>query len=51
MPEQCSRYEVRGNLGVSNGDYDEFSVFIVAPEKYLNENAEAKKYPNKVSYE
>lgn len=51
MPEQCSRYIKRGELGVTNGDYSDFSVFIVAPEKYLNENAEAQKYPNKVSYE
>lgn len=51
MPEQCDRYIKRGNLGVSNGDYSLFDVFIVAPEKYLRENTEAKKYPNKVSYE
>ena len=51
MPEQFSRYIKRGELGVTNGDYSDFSVFIVAPKKYLNENAEAQKYPNKVSYE
>ena len=51
MPEQYSRYVKRGDLGKENGDYSDFDVFIVAPEKYLNENAEAQKYPNKVSYE
>lgn len=51
MPEQCDRYMKRGNLGVENGDYSSFSVFIVAPENYLENNAEARKYPNKVTYE
>lgn len=51
MPEQCDRYTKRGNLGISNGEYSSFDVFIVAPEKYLKDNAEAQKYPNKISYE
>ncbi len=51
MPEQCDRYMKRGELGILNGDYSSFDVFIVAPEKYLNDNIEAQKYPNKVSYE
>ena len=51
MPEQYSRYVKRGDIGKENGDYSDFDVFIVAPEKYLNENVEAQKYPNKVSYE
>ncbi len=51
MPQQCDRYLKRGELGVSNGDYASFDVFIVAPEKYLTSNVEAQKYPKKVSYE
>ena len=51
MPQQCDRYLKRGKLGILNGEYDSFDVFIVAPQKYLTDNAEAKKYPNKVSYE
>ena len=51
MPNQCGRYIERGDKGKENGDYDEYFVFIVAPEKYLMENIEAKKYPNKVKYE
>ena len=51
MPNQCERYFKRGRLGVKNGEYDSFDVFIVAPEKYLQRNEEAKKYPNKISYE
>jgi len=51
QPEQCKRYFERGELGVRNGDYSSFDVFIIAPEKYLNEDIEAAKYPNKVLYE
>lgn len=51
MPEQCNRYMKRGGIGVENGDYSSFDVFIVAPENYLENNIEARKYPNKVTYE
>lgn len=51
MPEQYSRYIERGKIGVINGDYSSFDIFIVAPDKYLKDNQEAQKYPNKVSYE
>ena len=51
MPEQCDRYVKRGNIGKLNGDYSSFDVFIVAPENYLENNVEARKYPNKVTYE
>lgn len=51
MPDQYSRYVARGNVGIENGDYETFDVFIVAPEKYLKSNSESRKYPNKVKYE
>ncbi|MBQ7981708.1 MAG: hypothetical protein IJ305_08925, partial [Oscillospiraceae bacterium] len=51
MPNQYGRYMLRGERGIANGDYSEFYVFIVAPQKYLSENTEAKKYPYQVSYE
>jgi len=51
MPNQSGRYKERGFKGIKNGDYNSFDVFIVAPEKYLSQNEEAKKYPNKVTYE
>lgn len=51
MPAQCNRYFKRGDEGIKCGDYDEYYVFIVAPEYYLDNNAEAKKYPYKISYE
>lgn len=51
MPEQYDRYVMRGNIGIENGNYESFDVFIIAPQKYLEANDEAKKYPNKVTYE
>lgn len=45
MPNQSGRYMERGELGKKNGDYEQFFVFIVAPESYLQQNDEAKKYP------
>ena len=51
MDEQAARYAIRGNKAVADGKYDEFHVFIVAPEKYLETNSEAAKYPHRVSYE
>ena len=51
MPEQAARYNLRGAKGIARGDYEIFFVFIIAPQKYLNQNHEAQKYPHKVSYE
>ena len=51
MPEQPSRYILRGNKGVACGDYDEYYVFIVAPHRYLEKNEKAKEYSHSVSYE
>ena len=51
MPEQSQRYSERGKIGVKNKDYEDFHVFIVAPKKYYEQNEEAKKYENYVSYE
>ena len=51
MPNQYGRYVERGKIGVKNGDYDNYSVFIVAPSGYLAVNEEAKKYKNCVPYE
>ncbi len=48
---QADRYFKRGDIGRNKGDYDEFFVFIVAPQKYLETDNEAKKYPKQVSYE
>lgn len=48
---QSGRYIERGEKGQENGDFQEFFVFIVAPQKYLDANAEAKKYHHSVTYE
>ena len=51
MPEQHDRYDKRAEKDIANGEYDSYSVIIVAPEKYLAKNEESKKYANKVTYE
>ncbi len=51
MPDQAMRYILRGQKGIEQGDFTKFYVFIVAPQKYLSENREAKKYENCISYE
>lgn len=51
MPEQPTRYILRGNKGIQEGEYDAYYVFIVAPQNYLDNNEKAKEYPNSVSYE
>lgn len=51
MPDQCSRYFQRGIRGCMDGKYDDFAVFIIAPQAYLVTNKEAKKYKNQISYE
>ncbi len=51
MPNQSGRYLIRGERGIRDGKYDEFFVFIIAPESYLKSNSEAKKYQYQISYE
>ena len=51
MENQADRYITRGEKGKARGDYEDYHVFIVAPDKYLKGNSEAKKYKNKISYE
>ena len=51
MPDQAARYEERGNRSVTGGEYERFYVYMTAPQRYLVENDEAKKYPYSVSYE
>ena len=51
MPNQADRYFKRGEKGILNGEYDKYYVFIVAPQKYLDQNSEAQKYPYRISYE
>ncbi len=51
MPDQAARYALRGQKGIDRGEYNRFHVFIVAPRKYLQQNEEAQKYPNRIEYE
>ena len=51
MPNQHDRYVLRAEKDISNSEYDSYSICIVAPEKYLETNIEAKKYKHSVKYE
>lgn len=51
MPNQSGRYDDRAKKDIAQGEYDEYSVLIVAPEKYLEANKEAHKYAHNVKYE
>ena len=51
MPEQQQRYRSRGKKGIQNESYSDFTVFLIAPQAYLDTNEEAGKYPNRISYE
>lgn len=51
QPEQYERYVKRGNKGVESGSYNNYFVFLVAPEGYMIDNNSARKYPLKVTYE
>lgn len=48
---QSGRYYKRAEKEIAGGEYDEFTVLIVAPEKYLEANKEARKYQCQVKYE
>lgn len=51
MQNQSGRYHDRAKKDIAQGEYDEYSVLIVAPEKYLEANKEAHKYAHNVKYE
>lgn len=51
MNEQCQRYRTRGELGISKGEYEDYALFIIAPDNYIKTNVEAQKYDNKITYE
>ena len=51
MPKQHDRYDLRAQKDIAAGQYDSYSVLIIAPEKYLASNKEAQKYVNRVTYE
>ena len=51
QPNQYERYCERGNRGKADGRWTDYTVYIAAPKKYLENDREAIRYPNKVSYE
>lgn len=51
MPKQHDRYDLRAMKDIADGQYDSYSVLIVAPNKYLEKNKEAQKYTHQVKYE
>lgn len=51
MPEQSLRYHKRAERGIHKGKFDAYEVFIFCPQKYYENNAEAKKYDHFISYE
>lgn len=51
MPNQRGRYSQRAEKDIASDKYDDYSVLIVAPEKYLSTNKEAHKYEHQVRYE
>ena len=51
QPNQYQRYCERGARGVAEGRWAGYTVYIAAPQKYLESDHEARKYPSKVSYE
>ena len=46
---QAERYLMRGEDGVAAGDWDGFSVILVAPQGYIDSDSEP--YPHAVSYQ
>ncbi len=48
---QPQRYSKRGDEGVVNREWDVFKTCIIAPERYLKNNKEAKEYSSQISYE
>ncbi|MCR5176861.1 MAG: PD-(D/E)XK nuclease family protein [Anaerovibrio sp.] len=51
QPEQYQRYIKRGDKGVAAGEYSDYRIFIVCPEKYYQFDNEAKNYKYYVTYE
>ena len=51
MPDQHKRYQLRGEKGCQNGEWQAYEIFIFCPEKYREQNDEAKKYEHFLSYE
>jgi len=51
QPEQAARYQRRGEIGLADGDWQQYATCLVAPARYLGSSANAAGYHATVSYE
>lgn len=51
QPDQAVRYQRRGELGVSQGVWQQYATCVIAPSRYLGAGANAAGYQARVSYE
>ena len=51
QPMQHDRYIMRGQKGVENKSWDKFEILLIAPEKYIKKESEARKYLHVYTYE
>ena len=51
QPNQAGRYRLRGDAGIENEWWHQYRTCIVAPQAFLDSNAEATLYDVRVSYE
>ncbi|MBQ4094738.1 MAG: hypothetical protein IJC61_06795, partial [Oscillospiraceae bacterium] len=51
MQRQYDRYVQRAQRMQAAGVFEDYRIFIAAPQKYLDANGEAEKYDHKIAYE
>ena len=51
MQNQYQRYTIRAEEGLQKGEFNAYTILLIAPIRYLETNEEASKYPNRLSYE
>lgn len=51
MPEQGTRYRLRGEEGIKNGLWERFKTCIIAPKEYLGSVRDSESYDGNISYE
>ncbi len=51
MPEQASRYRLRGDKGIETGIWSEYVTVLVAPQRYLQADHQGHVFDRYVAYE
>ncbi len=51
QPNQANRYHLRGIVGIEKSWWDQYRTCILAPQAYLDVNAEVELYDSRISYE